>query len=605
VRAVARSVAIDHEVTHRHGFREGVCDFVAQAHAVALRYTVPMTDGSDPRAQQRLGSVLNEKWTLEHLIGAGGMGAVYAARHRNGARAAVKILHPELARMPDVRERFLREGYAANRVEHRGVVQVLDDDVVKSGPDEGSAYLVMELLEGESLQERASRAPKLTERELLSIMDAVLDVLAAAHEHGVIHRDLKPENIFLATDPEREGVRVKVLDFGLARIAEASGVTNAGMAVGTPSFMSPEQAAGRSDEIDGRTDVFALGATIFRIVTGRRIHDADNMVQLVILMATSPAPPIKSVAPHVSDAFAKVVDRALTFERKDRPDANAMRALVRDALERIDPDDGGSLSIIPFSARSFRAGSSAELPKTSDNVPRARAITGGEWLDHRDAAKPSSDPPPSIRARKHTPASRRAPRGATLPWVLVLVLFAIVAWKLGPSLQEELVRRGSVWTSAAEVVPEAAGAERDPSTAPEDDNGAAAAATPVGTGELVPVVEAEAAVEIDAVGAAAPLDGVEEDAGYLAVEDDAPEGGDLVSAILDTVEEKPDEAPRQPTAPPAAKAAAPPPATAPAVVPPPAVTPRPRPRPNRPAPQAAGKSPAKKPAQQPPRKRKR
>ena len=103
----------------------------------ALRYTGLMTDGTDPRAQKRVGAVLDEKWTLEHLIGAGGMGAVYAARHRNGARAAVKILHPELARLPDVRERFLREGYAANRVEHRGVVQVLDDDIVKTGDDEG------------------------------------------------------------------------------------------------------------------------------------------------------------------------------------------------------------------------------------------------------------------------------------------------------------------------------------------------------------------------------------------------------------------------------------------------------------------------------------
>ena len=96
-----------------------------------------MADGLDPRAQQRVGAVLDEKWTLERLLGVGGMGAVYAARHRNGARAAVKILHPELARIAEIRERFLREGYAANRVEHRGAVQVLDDDVVKSGPDEG------------------------------------------------------------------------------------------------------------------------------------------------------------------------------------------------------------------------------------------------------------------------------------------------------------------------------------------------------------------------------------------------------------------------------------------------------------------------------------
>src|SRR5687768_15755292 len=141
---------------------------------------------ADPRALERVGAILNDKWTLERLLGVGGMGAVYAGRHRNGARAAIKVLHPDLARVDVVRERFLREGYAANSVEHRGAVQVLDDDIVNDGPDQGSAYLVMELLEGESLDARASREPKLSERDLLEVMDAVLDVLDAAHAHGVI-----------------------------------------------------------------------------------------------------------------------------------------------------------------------------------------------------------------------------------------------------------------------------------------------------------------------------------------------------------------------------------------------------------------------------------
>src|SRR5690348_774956 len=107
-----------------------------------------MNAASDPRAQERIGSVLHDKWTLERLIGVGGMGAVYAARHRNGARAAVKILSPQAGRTPHIRKRFLHEGYAANRVDHPGAVKVLDDDVIADGPDEGTAYLVMELLEG-------------------------------------------------------------------------------------------------------------------------------------------------------------------------------------------------------------------------------------------------------------------------------------------------------------------------------------------------------------------------------------------------------------------------------------------------------------------------
>jgi eukaryotic-like serine/threonine-protein kinase len=349
-----------------------------------------MRAGTDPRAEARIGSVLDEKWTLERLLGSGGMGAVYAARHRNGARSAIKILHPDLARVEAVRERFLREGYAANRVEHRGAVRVLDEAVVSSGPDEGSAYLVMELLEGESLQDRVLHAPPLGEIGLLRITDEVLDVLAAAHEHGVVHRDLKPENIFLAKDAETGDVRVKLLDFGLARIHESSLVTTAGIAVGTPSFMSPEQAAGRGDEIDGRTDLFALGATLFRIVTGRRVHDADNMVQVVTLMATVPAPKLRTVFPDASEAFARVVDGALAFAREDRwRDAATMQRAVREAIAELDQD-------VPV-------------------------------------------PVPRRRRRKTT--ERR--RGSTLPWLALLVLGGVVAWKLVPSLQSFLVEASS------------------------------------------------------------------------------------------------------------------------------------------------------------------
>ncbi len=382
-----------------------------------------MAAGADPRAQERVGSVLEEKWTLERLLGAGAMGAVYAARHRNGARAAVKVLHPELARVPEVRERFLREGLAANGVEHRGAVQVLDDGTVKAGPDEGLPYLVMELLEGESLQERAEREPPLGERELLHVMEAVLDVLEAAHDRGVVHRDLKPENIFLARDPERDGVRVKVLDFGLARISASGPVTGRGLAVGTPSFMSPEQATGRTDEIDGRTDLFALGATMFRIATGRRVHEVGNMVQLVIAMGTVPAPAVHSVKPEISETFARIIDRALAFDREARyPNAAAMRADVRAALDG--DDDDGALVVIPYSARNVRAFAPTELA-----------------LEQTAPAK---------RADRPEESSRRASRpekgsSSTWPWAIVLVLLAVLAWKLGPELQQELTRRASIF----------------------------------------------------------------------------------------------------------------------------------------------------------------
>ncbi len=351
-----------------------------------------MSDDAEVRAQARVGDVLNDKWTLERLIGVGGMAAVYAGRHRNGARAAVKLLHSNLARISQVRERFLREGYAANRVEHRGAVKVLDDDIVSGGPDDGTAYLVMELLDGESLQDRAERAPPLTEREFLTIARAVLEVLEAAHAHGVVHRDLKPENLFLARD-EDGALRVKVLDFGLARLMEGERVTGAGLALGTPSYMSPEQAAGRTEEIDGRTDLFAVGATGFRLLTGKRIHEGDNPVEVVTKMAKLPAPPIRDVAPSVSERFARVIDRALAFRREDRyPDAAAMRADV----EKVLVEYAGEAATVPAFA------------PISVPLPAAPPVEPTQHLSEGDLEPVVPPPPPPPRTKPPEPASEPA-----------------------------------------------------------------------------------------------------------------------------------------------------------------------------------------------------
>jgi len=281
----------------------------------------------DPAAEavsQRIGQTLRDKWTLERLIGSGGMAAVYEARHRNGARAAVKLLHPEMSRREDVRERFRREGYAANKVAHPGAVQVLDDDIA----DDGSAFLVMELLEGESLAARANRLNGIELPELLAIMDQILDVLGAAHAQGIVHRDLKPDNIFLAHDG-----RVKLLDFGIARVTDAmptSFKTKMGTALGTAPYMAPEQALGKLSEVDGRADLFSVGATMFRLIARRKIHEAPSDAELLVAMATKPAPSLASVAPHAPPHVALLVDRALAFLPERRyPDAATMQRDLR------------------------------------------------------------------------------------------------------------------------------------------------------------------------------------------------------------------------------------------------------------------------------------
>jgi serine/threonine-protein kinase len=288
-------------------------------------------------AELRLGRVLDGKWTLERLLGVGGTAAVYVGRHRNGARHAVKILHAHLGELREVRERFLREGYAANRVEHPGVVRVLDDDVVRDRGGGETAYIVMELLDGEALIDRMGRAPALDEVAALVIARGVLDVLQAAHAKGVLHRDLKPDNIFLANDPDGGPTRIKVLDFGLARIAECERVTQTGQTLGTPSYMAPEQASGRTRDVDERTDIFAVGATMFRILASRCVHEADNPIATMLKMATTPAPRLRSVVPHDSPEVAAIVDRALGFLREERyADAETMQLDVERALATLE-----------------------------------------------------------------------------------------------------------------------------------------------------------------------------------------------------------------------------------------------------------------------------
>jgi eukaryotic-like serine/threonine-protein kinase len=365
-----------------------------------------LTEDAEREAQERVGCVLDDKWTLDRLLGVGGMAAVYAATHRNGARAAVKVLHPDLSRHKDVRERFLREGYAANRVEHAGAVKVLDDDVVVSGPESGTAYIVMELLDGESLQDRLERGPQMGELEFLSIASSVLEVLEAAHARGVVHRDLKPENLFLLRSPDDAsaptGPRVKVLDFGLARIVQGQALTSYGLALGTPSFMSPEQAAGRIDEIDGRTDLFALAATGFRICAGRRIHEAANPVELVRKMATLAAPRIRSVRSDVSEPCARVLDRALEFHREDRYETAArMREDVERAIAEIQVRGPTALAITAYPG---------SLPPAFESVSSGAQAT--VELSARDL-QPSQPP---VEESIHLPRRR-----SFLPWLFLLV----------------------------------------------------------------------------------------------------------------------------------------------------------------------------------------
>jgi serine/threonine protein kinase len=287
------------------------------------------TDVTVARIGARLGTTIGDSWRLDALIGVGGWAEVYAATHKSGRRAAFKVLHAELALDPDVRARFIREVELARRIAHPACVVVEG----ASKTDDGIPLLVMELLEGETLEARCARRGRLAPREAFVLADQLLDFLAACHAAGIVHRDLKPSNVFFT----RDGA-TKVLDLGIARDATHARTARR-VALGTPLFMAPEQARPRPGGLDGRADLFSLGAMLFSMLSGRKLRRASSPEAMLGVASREAPSPIALLVEGLPDEAARIVDRALAFEPSERyPDAATMRAAVRAVLERL-PED--------------------------------------------------------------------------------------------------------------------------------------------------------------------------------------------------------------------------------------------------------------------------
>jgi serine/threonine-protein kinase len=262
-----------------------------------------------------VGTTLDGQYRIDSHLASGGMGAVFRAHHLSLRKdVALKVLRPELTASLELQERFRRESEIAAALEHRHIVRVTD---FRRSP-EGLLYLAMELLDGESLFDRLRREGFLPPDEAVQVLWQLCDGLEAAHARGVVHRDLKPENVFMARGPG--GELVKILDFGIAKMADPGegNATQAGMVVGTPEYLSPEQATG--SPVDARADLYTVGLIGWRMLVGHHPFKAEDARGLLMMQATRPVPPLTEVRPDLAayPLLVAAITRACQKAPQDR-----------------------------------------------------------------------------------------------------------------------------------------------------------------------------------------------------------------------------------------------------------------------------------------------
>ncbi len=319
-----------------------------------------------------LGSVLRGTYRLERVLDQGGMGTVFEAEHvRLGRRLAVKVLAQHLTSDSQALARFHREAAIVSHLQHPHIVQVLDYDTT----EQGEPYIVMELLRGESLARKLERVGRLSIEEVVRLVDSVALGLSAAHRASVVHRDLKPANVFLAEDADR-GQLVKLLDFGISlRSSTDRRLTGEYAVLGTPDYMSPEQASGRTAQVDHRADEYSLAVIAYEALSGQTPFPGTEVMEVLAQVISASPVPIQRVAPEVSSAVWAVLERALA----KNPEARYT-------------------NVAEFSAALWTA-AGYSLPPSMPQYAPSRAPS--------DASRaPSDDPPSPISSIKARPIGR-------------------------------------------------------------------------------------------------------------------------------------------------------------------------------------------------------
>jgi serine/threonine protein kinase len=340
-----------------------------------------------------------DRYDIERWIGGGGMGAVYLARHTMlQHRVALKLLHPSIAQRGDILERFLREARATASLGSPHIVKVFDCAVTP----EGTAFIAMEALDGESLQALIDRERVVTPPRAVAIISHVLDGLAVAHAAGIVHRDMKPGNVFLTPVPGAREERATILDFGISKIrsGSAASLTQTGTVMGTPHYMAPEQ-IWNSKDIDHRADIYAVGVMLYEMVSGRLPFDAGSTAELLVKACTTDPIPLRDLHLPLPPLLVAAVDRAMTR------DLDRRFATARDFADAL-RDAGAPVSLVT-------------VPQPVVQVPDVRYAA--------PVAPPGPAPttwgmapPPSLIGTQPMPPPPRSSRRT-----LIIVLIAVLA----------------------------------------------------------------------------------------------------------------------------------------------------------------------------------
>ena len=383
-------------------------------------------------------SALAPDFALECEIGRGGMGVVYRGLDVKLERpVAIKVLPEALGEVAEVRERFLREARTAAKLSHQNIVPIYRAD-----ESAGVVFIVMALVEGESLADRLSARGALPPRELVPLLRDVAAALDHAHAHGIVHRDVKPENILI----ERSTGRAMVTDFGIARVAEAKPLTATGQVLGTVHYMSPEQISG--DPVDGRSDQYSLGVVAFRALTGRLPFDNESASAVLVAHVVKAPPKVRDVAPDAPPALAALIDRCLAKDPGQRSSAaSAIAPLFDDALAESGIDDAMPNVLSEREAKSLWS-RAAELqamtgvqtrppafrPATPADGDDRRSLTSGyRMTDVRDAAAEAGIPERYVaRAAAELGLARVTPNDAAGDMPLVEETSAASPWAGAP-----------------------------------------------------------------------------------------------------------------------------------------------------------------------------